>query len=242
MWDLRHEASKQAKLRTNQRYGPHVVVDPVEGWRLIPRGGTIRTLAAPGTYTVKLRVGEQELSEELSVLKDPNSAGTDADIRAQVEMSLELRDNVNTVVEMIEQIEWSRKQIYDLIALLEGDESAEEIVGAGKELDEKLIALEENLFQMKRTPRADSYRWKTRLYGKMLMLGGELESVWGAVGHDFAPTTQQVEVHELFKERMATYQSQLAELVSVDIPQFNRRLEEGSFPTIFVKSPEAPVQ
>jgi hypothetical protein len=55
------------------------------------------------------------------------------------------------------------------------------------------------------------------------------------VGHrsaDFPPTTQQVEVHEVFKERLATYQGQFNELVTNDIAAFNNLLEERNIANI----------
>ncbi len=236
MWDLRHEPSREAKIRTNYQYAPHVTIDPATGWRPLPGGGTIRPLAVPGTYTVKLKVGEQELTAELVVTKDPNSTGTVADIQAQTKMALELRDDLNAVVDMIDQIEWIRKQIYDLAAILEGDESAKEIIDAGKELDEKLIGVEENLYQMRRTPQADNYRWKMRLVRRIQNLADDIESSWGDVGHDFAPTTQHREVHQLQKERIATYQQHLDELIATDVAAYNVRLKEASFPTVYVKT------
>jgi hypothetical protein len=138
---------------------------------------------------------------------------------------------------MINQIEWIRKQTYDLTALLEGDENAEEIGIAAKQLDEKLIAFEENLFQMKRTEGADTYRWKTKLYGRILFLASELPNTWGGVGNDFSPTTQQIEVHEVFKERLAKYQGQFNELLSKDIPDFNSLLKERNISSIITSTP-----
>jgi photosystem II stability/assembly factor-like uncharacterized protein len=236
MWDLRHEPSREAKLRTNYHYAPHVTVDPAKGWRPLPGAGRIRPLAVPGTYTVKLKVGEQELTQELVVKKDPNSTGTVADIRAQTGMTLELRDDLNTVIDMIDQIEWIRKQIYDLDAILDDNEDAKVILDAGKELDEKLIAVEENLFQMRRTPQADNYRWKMRLVRRIQMLASDVESSWGAVGHDFRPTTQHREVHQEHKERIATYQQQLDKLIAEDVAAFNAQLKEADFPAVYVKS------
>jgi hypothetical protein len=235
-WDLRHEPSREAKLRTNYQYAPHVTIDPEKGWRPLPGGGTIRPLAVPGTYKIKLVVGGQELTRELVVKKDPNSTGTVADIREQTKMALELREDLNTVVDMIDQIEWIRKQIDDLEEVLEGNESAKEVIEAGKSLDERLIDVEENLFQMRRTPRADSYRWKMRLYRKIQMLATDIESSWGATGHDFAPTTQHREVHLLFKERIATNQQRLSELIGADVAAFNTRLEEAGFPIVYVRT------
>jgi hypothetical protein len=236
MWDLRHEPSREAKLRTNYQYAPHVTVDPAKGWRPLPGAGRIRPLAVPGPYTVKLKVGEQELTQDLVVIKDPNSTGTEADIQAQTGMTLELRDDLNTVFDMIDQIEWIRKQIYDLDAILDGNEDAKAILDAGKELDEKLIAVEENLFQMRRTPQADNYRWKMRLVRRIQMLASDVESSWGAVGHDFAPTAQHREVHQEHKEKIKTYQQELQKLIDEDVAAFNAQLKEADFPTVYVTS------
>jgi len=236
-WDLRYEASEQAKLRTNHAYAPHVMVDPRRQWRPSPRGGGIQTLAAPGTYTVRLTVGSEELEETLVVIKDPKSTGTEADIRAQVELSLALTEDLNEVVEMIDCIEWIRKQPYDLIAVVEQAGGEAEIVDAGKDLDDKLVAVEENLFQMKRTPGADTYRWPTMLYGRIQSLAGDLQSTNWAAGTDAPPTTQQVEVHELLRERLANYQSRLNEILGTDIPAFNSKLDERNYPSIFVTVP-----
>ncbi len=232
MWDLRHEPSKQALLRTNNRYAPHVMVDPSTQSRPMPAGGTVRPLAVPGTYTVKLRVAEQEFSQPLTVKKDPNSAGREADIEAQVAMTLELRDSVNSLMDMINQIEWIRKQVYDLRALLANADNAEGILSAGEALDEKLVALEAKLFQVDQTPGADFWRWRTMLYGRLLQFSSDVASTWGGGGHDFAPTTQHVEVHGLLKARLADYQGRLKEVLATDLPAFNSQLREQNLSII----------
>ena len=224
MWDLEHEPSKKAVLRTNNRYAPHVTVDPRTQTRPMPSGGTVSPRAVPGSYTVRLSVGQEELSRTLIVKKDPNSAGSEADIEAQVAMSLEVRDNLNTLMDMINQIEWVRRQIYDVSAVLREIQNTEEILNAGDALDQKLIAVEERLFQINQTPGADFWRWKTVLYGKFLEFSSSLTATWGAGGHDFPPTTQHVEVHELLKGRLADYHAQLKQVIDADLPAFNNQL------------------
>ena len=224
MWDLEHEPSKKAVLRTNNRYAPHVTGDPRTQTRPMPSGGTVSPRAVPGSYTVRLSVGQEELSRTLIVKKDPNSAGSEADIEAQVAMSLEVRDNLNTLMDMINQIEWVRRQIYDVSAVLREIQNTEEILNAGDALDQKLIAVEERLFQINQTPGADFWRWKTVLYGKFLEFSSSLTATWGAGGHDFTPITQHVEVHELLKGRLADYHAQLKQVIDTDLPAFNNQL------------------
>ncbi len=231
-WDLRHRPEKEGKLRTSPIHAPYVKVGP-EGWRPLGRG-EIRPLVVPGTYTVKLTVGEKELTEELIVKKDPNSSGTEADIRAQVDLVLKVRDDVSQVVDMINTIESIRRQINDLSERLEANTSAEPILTAGKILDEKLIEVEENLFQMRRTgPGQDGFRWPTKLHGRLLKLADTLQGARGA-GSDFAPTTQQIEVYEVLKDRLVTNQRRLDELLRTDFAAFNDLLGEKEVPHIII--------
>jgi hypothetical protein len=53
-------------------------------------------LAPPGTYTVKLSVDGQELSQPLIVVRDPNAGGTDADIQKQMAMLFDLRKDLES--------------------------------------------------------------------------------------------------------------------------------------------------
>jgi len=227
-WDLRYEPSKQPKLRTNPLYAPHIRVGP-EGWR--PSGRPMSLRAAPGTYTVKLAINSQEFSQKITVKKDPNSAGSEADIQAQVKMLLELRDNSNSVADMINQIEWIRKQIYDLGAILKYDKNAASIISEGQELDQKLIAVEENLVELKLTGGSQDWlRWPTRFHAKLSSLAGNVG------GTDFPPTTQQIEVHEMYKEQLATYKNQLSELLNRDLPAFNNLLKEKNIPNVITRT------
>src|SRR5439155_9307081 len=89
-WNLRYEPTKEIRLRTSPLHAPDVRPGP-EGWRPAPDGGRFRILAPPGNYTVKLSVGGRELTQPLTVRKDPHSGGTEADLQAQMTMLLDLR-------------------------------------------------------------------------------------------------------------------------------------------------------
>ncbi len=240
-WDLRHEPSKQAKLRTTPLYAPWVKFGP-EGWRTIEtwgvRGEGIKPLAAPGTYTVKLKVGDQELTQPLTVHKDPSSTGTVEDVKAQVAMSLEIRDNLSEVVEMINELEWIRKQLYDLNERLVDDGNYESLVQAGKDLDEKLIDFEKNLHQMKLTGGSqDVFRNPTMLYAQFGFLYSDVETSWGGVGSDWPPTAQALEVHEVLKERLRRFQSEYQVLMSEDVAAYQTLLAGQGVKAIVTSNP-----
>jgi hypothetical protein len=144
-------------------------------------------------------------------------------------MLRELWDTSNAVADRVNQIESIRKQIYDLSARLEKDESASSIITAGEEIDKKLIAVEGNLIQLKHIAGQDSLRWPAKFYSKLGRLAGEVGST------DFPPTAQQIEVHEMYKAQWATYQSELDEVIEKDLAPFNNLLAEHEFPHIMTR-------
>lgn len=180
---------------------------------------------------MKLTIDGEEFTQKLVVKKDPHSAGSDVDIKAQMKVLLEIRDNINTVADMINQIELIRKQLYDLKALLEGDESSEEVITAGEELDKKLIAFEDNLFCLGLTGSGDGLHWRDKFYVKL----GSLAS--GIGNSDFPPTTQQVEVHQKLQKELATCQNRFSEQLNKDLPAFNNMLKEKNITNIIARTP-----
>ncbi|NIP57594.1 MAG: sialidase, partial [Gemmatimonadetes bacterium] len=118
-WDLREEASSRPKLRTPPLEHGHVEV-PEEGWRPLEEAGSVRPLAPPGRYTVRVVLGSDTLERGLEVLKDPSSVGSPATIRAQVEMVREIRRDVDAVVALVDRIEWVRDQLAALGSRLSG--------------------------------------------------------------------------------------------------------------------------
>jgi len=223
-WDLRYEPLKEVKLRTSPVGASYVKVGP-KGWRVLGRGTRTAPLVAPGNYSVKLTVGEREYTQKLTVKKDPNSAGSEMDIQAQVKILLEIRDNINSIVDMINQIEWLRKQTNDLQALLGEDKNAEPMLAASEEFEQKLIAMQDHFYNVRLTYNSDQ-RWRERFYTRYCHLASSIGQ------SDFPPTTQQVEVHEVFKKRLASYKDRFNELLNKDLPDFNNLLEENNIPKI----------
>ena len=229
-WDLRGERSTEIKLRTTPLHADWVDLGE-DRWRSAPRG-RISVLLPPGTYTVALEVADQQYAQELGVLKDPNTEGTEEDIRAQTAMLLELREDMNAAAGMINRIEWIRRQLYDLNAILQEQGENEEVVTASKELDERLIGVEENLIQMKLTGTGqDAVRWPAMLVGRL----GHLAN--GVAVADFPPTDQERGVQRLLEERLERYRVELDEVLATDLADFNRLLRERELAPVMAGAP-----
>jgi hypothetical protein len=239
-WNLRYPGARPTKLRTKPPGNPHVVEEKRfretwerEGWYPLLSwgafGGFMGFLASPGTYTVKLSVGGQELTEKLEVRKDPRSAGTVAAIQEQLKMQLEVREDLNAASDMISRLEWIRKQLADLKAATGAGKDARELAASG-EFDDKLQSVEDELFQ-RTLAEGDtkSFRDPLKIYMKLSVLAGDLSN-----SVDFAPNKQQREVQAVLRERLRVQKARFEELLKTDLPAFNKMLAEKDLAGLIV--------
>jgi hypothetical protein len=231
VWDMAYEPANQAKLRIKPRGNPTVVEEKRfretwerEGWYPLLSWGTFGGFrgikVAPGEYTIQIEVDGETHSNTLTVKKDPGSAGSEETINELVAMQLELRENINYVSGMVNSMEWMRKQLADLKQLLADNKMASTVVPAIEEFDNKIAEIEDEIVQpFSREGDSKSFRFPNLLYSKLSVLAGDV-----AQNVDFAPNTQQREVHQLLKEQITFFDTKFRELLENDLPVFNNML------------------
>ena len=70
--------------------------------------------------------------------------------------------------------------------------------------------------------REDAFRNPMQLYGRLAALQSDLAEN----GADFAPTTQQVAVHDVLVQRLADASARFAELMTKTVPDFTAELRK----------------
>ena len=218
-WDLRERSSVTPTLRTSPSEHSHVEA-PNAGGRPLSEGRPVTPLAPPGRYTVTLRANALELVQQLEVLKDPNSGGSEQEIQEQVTMLREIRETVDSVVALIHEIEGIRVQTRLVSERSADHAAADEIRGAAGALEAELIALEMLLFDLRLTggnARQDTLRWARRLYARLTSLAGYIS------GTDDRPTDQSREVFDMLRSELRDYQRQMV-AIREDLATFNRLL------------------
>ncbi len=220
-WNLESEPSTKMKLRTKPLYADWVNLGDDRS-REPPEQSSISVLAPPGMYTVTLVVDSQNVgTQQLEVRKDPHSEGTLTDIQQQTAMVNELRKDMNSAAEMVNQIEWVRRQVYDLKAVLKDQKADKEILEAADSLDKKLIAVEENLLQLRLTGTGqDDVRWPLKVVGKLAYLADAVATA------DFPPADQHREVQGVLEQQLRETQREFDGVMGTDLPAFNRMLQE----------------
>ncbi len=186
-------------------------------------------MAVPGAYTVKLTARGKTLTQPLNVVKDPGSAGTEADMQAQLGMMLQIRDEVSEIADMVNHLEWVRKEIADRRLRIESDPlrgSATRGKGVQGEdasalaaLEKKATPIQNKLEDVTLTGRTeDSFRAPMGLYGKYLNLAGEVSG-----GGDMKPTDSARAVHKVLQQQLAQIRTEFNELRETNTSTLNER-------------------
>ncbi len=226
-WDLRQTPSKQVQLRTNPMYGHELPLN-AEGWRAAAGGaGAQSLLSPPGSYTVKLSIAGRDFTQPLTVLKDPHSGGTEADIQAQMTVLTDLRGGMNTIVDAINQLEYVRAQVQTMMRTL----PAGDVRQAATELNEKLSELEMNLIELRLTGGQDGVRYAAKLLSRFNYLANGISS------SDYRPTDQHLETGKLLQERLKGHVTALGTLMEGDVARFNDMLRRQSSGQVTTKVP-----
>jgi photosystem II stability/assembly factor-like uncharacterized protein len=231
-WDLRSEPSTEIRLRTPPIYVPDFPLGR-EGWRPAPWVNRISLLEPPGTYTLTLALGEEKSTQKLTVMKDPHSTGSEADIQAQLQLVSMLRDQMNVLAEGVNQVESVRAQIAALEKQLGTDDASKAIRKAADDLAEKLTAAEGKVLQLKATGRGqDDVRYTPMLVQKIGYLASQVAS-----SADFPPTQQQLEVGQQLKQQGGQSRQEMQQLLDKEVAAFNAMLREKNIANIIVKAP-----
>ncbi|HEX9892392.1 MAG TPA: hypothetical protein VGA78_00650, partial [Gemmatimonadales bacterium] len=205
-WDLRGALSAEVRLFTSPMYAPHIV--PGADGRVAPGTGRISILHPPGTYTVRLTVDSVTQTQQLLVRKDPNSAGTEADIAAQIQVVSGLREELNSAASAVSRIESARVQL-EALQRLTADSAVRR---AAADMSRKLIDLEMNLVELRLTGAGqDGVRFGSKLISKIGYLAN------GMSNGDFKPTNQHLEVQQILSTELRTHLTALNALMTGDL-------------------------
>ena len=207
VWDLRHPAA--TRLRGNKT-GEEAFRGP---------------LALPGTYEVRLKLGERTLAAPFEVVNDPRSPASLEELREQLECLLGIHDKLSDLYAGVKRIRETREELGRWCTRLEAD-GHEETARAGRALRDALAEVESVLVLP--GDQADSVGLHHRV-----RLNAALASVIGVV--DAADARPPAAARALAAEYMAKIDaefSRLDTLFSRDLGDFNRMVSEAELPPI----------
>jgi photosystem II stability/assembly factor-like uncharacterized protein len=191
-----------------------------------PRGPHV----LPGKYTVKLTVGDKTFVEPVEVRLDPTITVPPADLQAQLDLQMKLRDMqsaANTALRFLDSIEDQLKHTQTTAKAL-NKEPDKEMMKALEDFVTQLDALEDRLAR-----RSDGLG----LAGKSQIVNKVGDIFFGVDATNAAPTAGQ---RQYFAEIQPEYAERMAEVnrfISTTVPQWNEKLRAWNLPTLTTRPP-----
>jgi photosystem II stability/assembly factor-like uncharacterized protein len=252
-WDLRYDGPRLIALRTTPPENPHIWEEPrfkgqdsrpITHWGMSPNQPG--PMVAPGKYTVKVTVDGQSFTQTVNVLRDPKmdpkASGSQAELEASVKMQLRIRDDISKTSDMVNQIEWMRRQLDDVAKALRPQKEKVEVVKSVEEMNDKMLAVEYKLLNKALMTSDDKYFIEAyTVYFNLLWLNGEVGPGAGDVagGMEFGPTDTSRMLLDMIEKDLATATAEYKNLMEKEVPGFNRSMSEHGITPLNAAVPPA---
>lgn len=171
--------------------------------------------AVPGTYKAKLTVNGQPQETEFEILKDPRTSGTPADIKAQFDFSIAVRDKLSETNKAVKNIRTVREQINRVTDPMKDKPELKDVTEMGKAINDEMKKIEEALYQTKNKSGQDPLNYPIRLNNKLGALGNEAD------GSDYKPTEQVKAVYKEITDKIDVQLNNLRLIMKEKLPKFN---------------------
>ena len=233
-WDMRYESPRLVALRTTPPENPHiweeprfqnVATRPITHWGAAQ--AQVGPVAAPGVYTVRLTVDGQTLTAPLQIVRPPDSHGSDAELEASVRLQLKVRDDITTVSDMTNQIEWLRRQLEDQSKTLRGEGGKDALLQAMDGIDRKMQEVEYKLISRAEALSDDKYfSTAYKLYLNFIWMNGEIGTGGGDVAGaaDYGPTETAIGLVLDLEKQLAAVQGEYRKLMDQEVPAYNQSI------------------
>lgn len=221
------------RVNWNLRYGGPTVRRPPSDEEVQFTGGARGPQVLPGTYTVKLLVGDKSYEKKVDVRLDPTVSVPESDLRETLEMMMRLRDMqtatnnaLHTLDSLKSQIEFVERTVRDRLGASNVPKDLADAIAAQKKRVEELsdkLAQPENA-------------------GLGLPGGVQLSDRIGALfftldSTDAAPTPAAREFYADLQKEFDAKIGEVNRFLSDSVPQLNDALRKTGAPTIMTGKP-----
>jgi photosystem II stability/assembly factor-like uncharacterized protein len=208
-WDLRHESPKR-----------------VPG--LFSFGGLQGRKVVPGTYQVRLEVGDETRTQRLEVKKDPRLDTPLTAYQEQDDFLKKVADEISAIHLGVIRLRGVREQVKSFLDRTKEREDAAPIQESGKGLVEKLDAMEDQLIQKRTVDGQTVINFPVQLNHHFVILHGAVDS-------------SEEGLIEGAKDRLTDLMAQWSEkktsldsLLGADLDAFNAIVRERGIPPVIL--------
>jgi photosystem II stability/assembly factor-like uncharacterized protein len=216
VWNLRIASAKRM---------PNTVTD----W------GTRRgAWVAPGEYGVRLIVGADTMTRRFTVVNDPRSLSTTADLVAQYEATKRVIARINETVDAAKRAEDLQSQLDDRAGRATDSLVVKGLADSAKAVRQRIEAVRAELYEVGCHVDQCTLDMPTKLYNKFITLNMQVQ--YGA----FAPTKAHGEIHDRLKAMLDAELRKLERIEVEDLARLNALLKSAGLPEVHIP-PRKPV-
>ncbi|HEV2642909.1 MAG TPA: hypothetical protein VGT98_09390, partial [Candidatus Elarobacter sp.] len=170
-------------------------------------------LAVPGQYQIRVTAAGTSVTRPLTVRMDPRLHGvTAADLQQQFDLAMKIRDAVSAADTAVIRIRHVRSAIANRVAKA----NAPELTSAGNAVSAKLLAIEEELYQVRNRSGQDPLNFPIKLNNRLAALESHVES------GEARPTASAYVVFKKLSADLAAVLARLDTVMRGDVPAFSQ--------------------
>ena len=179
-------------------------------------------LAIPGAYQVRVSANGQTATQPVTVTLDPRVHTSEADLKAEFDLAINVRDRVTEANEAVISVRKVRDQVDDRLEkakTAERDTARKPITDALNALRGKLTDVEVAIYQVKNRSGQDPLNFPIKLNNKISHLSDVIEST------DAKPTDQTYQAFKQLSDELQAELDGLNKTMTTDVPEVNRLLQ-----------------
>jgi photosystem II stability/assembly factor-like uncharacterized protein len=182
----------------------------------------------PGVYTFKLTVAGKSYTAPVEVKLDPRVKASNADLEKQLDLATKIADAVSRDHATVNQISALRGQIKGLDKRLKEQKKGDDVIKAADDLDKKMTAIEEELYQTKVKSTEDDLNYPDMLDQQFISLGSGVESA------DSAPNAPSYVRFKGLSGQLDALLAKWHEIETKDLPALNEMIRKENIPVIML--------
>ncbi len=183
----------------------------------------------PGSYTLRLRVGNAEQEQSFQVLKDPRLTWvTEDDLRAQNSLIEEIVSTFDEVHNSIAQMRSVREQIRSVTDRAEKAGYGGEWKRQGEQIAKRMASVEEELIQTQAETKQDLLNHPPKLDDQLAYLYSHVYQAYGR------PTEGSYQRLEDLRQQLEPQLETIRELLESDMAAFDEALQSAGIPAVIV--------
>ena len=208
-WDFRHEAIPKV---------PDIMVfGTLNGRRAIP-----------GSYRVRLEIGEKSWEQNLEIVPDPRRSASMGDYQSQETFLASATEMAEAIQQSVNRLREIREQVETLVERTEDHAGHEDIKKAGDRLAEKIGEWEENLIQPKQETFQDVINFENKLISQVTALIGSVDGTE-------PPVTRGAEQRlSDLKSQWSDHRIAMEALLAGEVAAFNTLIRESEIQPVIL--------